>query len=121
MKEENSCEGSRLDNYKVELHGRFRHLLNSLAALEARLCKVEASLGIEYKPWFLLEGESKPKNMSDSLRTHARNRLTRKLLSQKEKELYDLAFWLYQEKRFGREYLRQLVTIACIDADAKTK
>lgn len=64
---------------------------------------------------------AKSKDMSDSLRAHARNRVTRKLLSKKEKELYDLAFLLYHEKRFGREYLRQLVTIACIDADAKKK
>ena len=42
---------SMIDNLKVEIHGRFRHLLNSLAALEARLCKVEVALGIENKPW----------------------------------------------------------------------
>ena len=48
---------SMIDNLKVEFHGRFRHLLNSLAALEARLCKIEESLGIEYKPWVFLEDE----------------------------------------------------------------
>ena len=46
---------SMIDNLKVEIHGRFRHLLNSIAALEARLCKVEAALGIEIKPWVPLE------------------------------------------------------------------
>ena len=46
---------SMIDSLKVEIHGRFRHLLNSLAALEARLCKVEAALGIENKPWVPLE------------------------------------------------------------------
>ena len=44
---------SEIDNFKVEIHGRFRHLLNSIAALEARLCKIAESLGIEYKPWVL--------------------------------------------------------------------
>lgn len=46
---------SMIDNLKVEIHGRFRHLLNSLAALEARLCKVEAALGIEIKHWVLID------------------------------------------------------------------
>lgn len=48
---------SGLDNYKVEIHGRFRHFLNSLAALEARLCKLESVLGIEYKPWVPIKQE----------------------------------------------------------------
>ena len=110
---------SMIDNLKAELFPRFKHLLQSLAALEARLCKVEAAFGIVIKPWVPLEDEGK--GMSGSLRKHARNRVNRKLLSPKEKELYDLVFWLYEEKRFGREYLRQLVTVACIDADAKKK
>ena len=63
IKDEDSCEGSRLDNYKVEIHGRFRHLLNSLAALEARLCKVEAALGIEIKPWVPLEKDKKKERL----------------------------------------------------------
>jgi len=49
---------SMIDNLKVEIHGRFRHLLNSLAALEARLCKIEESLGIEYKPWVLKDDKA---------------------------------------------------------------
>jgi len=51
---------SIIDNLKVEIHGRFRHLLNSLAALEARLCKVEASLGIVIKPWVPIDEELEP-------------------------------------------------------------
>lgn len=50
---------SMIDNLKVEIHGRFRHLLNSLAALEARLCEIENILGIEYKPWIPLEEAEK--------------------------------------------------------------
>ena len=49
---------SILDNYKVEMHGRWRHLLQSIAALEARLCKIEAALGLEQKPWVPLEKEA---------------------------------------------------------------
>ena len=31
-----------VDRVKVEFHSRFRHLLQSIAALEARICELEA-------------------------------------------------------------------------------
>ena len=66
-----------------------------------------------------------PHDISKSMREHVRERIASGQLdvekNTKEKELYDLAFYLYKERRYGREYLRQLVTVACIDADEEGK
>lgn len=54
-----------------------------------------------------------------SMQGYARKRIDEKQLNAKEQELYDISFHLYKERGYGREYLRQLVTVACTDADKK--
>lgn len=59
---------AEIDNLKVEMFARFRHLLQSIAALEARLCKLESVLGIEYKPWIPLERETETSRARERLK-----------------------------------------------------